>query len=125
MGSLFDRKRHMMDVAVHLRRGLQGNRLSADDAGDLAAHDNLATGDHSRHLPFLANDDLGCLDIAFNLAIDLQDAPADDLQTLADDLEVIANDRFFTTRRRANGRLRTGRSVGASRTGRARRLGWT
>ena len=97
MSSLLDRKRHMVDIAVHFRRGLQGNCLTADDAGDLAAHDNLAAGDHSRHLTFLAYDDLGSLDIAFDLTVDLQDTPADDLQPLTDDLEVVADDRFLTT----------------------------
>ena len=32
MRSLFDRKRHVVDVTVNLRCSLEGNRLSADDA---------------------------------------------------------------------------------------------
>jgi hypothetical protein len=96
---------------------LQRNRLSTDDAGDLVAHDDLAARDHSRHLPYLADDDLGRLDIAFDLAVDLQDTPTDNFQPLTNDLEVVADNRFLTTLRRTNGRLLT---VGASRTGCAR-----
>src|SRR6516162_7449552 len=96
-----------MNVPVDVRRGLEGNRLSADDAGHGTTHNDLAARDHSRHLPFLADNDLGRLDIAFDLTVDLQHAPADDLQPLTDDPEVVADDRFLTTRRRANGRLRT------------------
>ena len=54
----------------------------------------MAARDHSRHLPLLADDDLSRLDIAFDLTVDLQDAPADDLQPLTDNLEVIADDDF-------------------------------
>ena len=106
-----------MNVPVDVRRGLKGNRLCANDAGHGATHNDLAARDHSRHLPFLADDDLGRLDIAFDLTVDLQNAAADDLQPLPDDLEVVADDRFLTTLRRTNGRLLT---VGASRTGCAR-----
>jgi hypothetical protein len=92
--SLLDRKRHVMNVPVDMRRGLEGNRLCTDDAGHGATHDDLAARDHSRHLPLLADDDLSRLDIAFDLTVDLQDAPADDLQPLTDNLEVIADDDF-------------------------------
>jgi hypothetical protein len=62
----------------------EGDRLSADHAGELAAHDGLSARDHSRDLSFLTDDYLGRLHITFNLAIDLQNAAADDLQPLAD-----------------------------------------
>jgi hypothetical protein len=95
LGSHLDRKRHMVDVAVNVRRSLQSDRLSADHARDLAAHDDLSTRDHSRDLPFLTDDHLGRLHVAFNLAVNLQNAATDDLQPLADDLEVIPNHRFL------------------------------
>src|SRR5262249_796742 len=97
LGSHLDRKRHMVDIAFNLRRSLEGDSLPADHAGDRATHDDLSTGDHSRHLPLLTDDHLCRLHIAFNLAVDLQDAAADNLQPLADDLEVVTNYRFLTT----------------------------
>jgi hypothetical protein len=97
LGALLDRKRHMVDVAVNLRRGLEGDRLRADDARDRAAHDNLSTRDHPRYLAPLADDYFGRVNVAFDLTIHLQQAPADDPQSLANDLEVVANDRLFAT----------------------------
>jgi hypothetical protein len=66
----------MVDIAVNVRRGLQSDRLSADHARDLAAHDDLSTRDHSRHLSFLTDDYLGRLHVTFYLAVDLQNAAA-------------------------------------------------
>jgi hypothetical protein len=71
---------------------LEGNRLSADDARD---HDDLSARDRSRHLSFLTYNCLGHLNVSFNLTIDLQHAAADDLQPLANDLEIVPNDRFL------------------------------
>jgi hypothetical protein len=50
---------------------LEGNGLPEDDAGDLAAHDDLSARDHPGHFSLLADDDLGGLNVTFNLAIDL------------------------------------------------------
>ncbi len=74
LGSHLDRKRRMVDVALNVRRSLQSDRLSADHARDLAAHDDLATRDHSRHLSFLTDDYLGRLHVTFNLTVHLENA---------------------------------------------------
>jgi hypothetical protein len=85
----------MVDVTVNLRRGLKRDSLRTDDAGDRAAHDDLAARDHPRYLTLLADDDFGCVNVAFDLTVDLEKAPADDLQSLANDLEIVANDRLL------------------------------
>jgi len=87
----------MVDVALNLRRSLQGDRLSADNAGDLATHDDLSTRDHSRHLSSLTDDHLGRLHVTFDLAVDLKHATTDDLEPVSDDLEVVSNHRFLAT----------------------------
>src|SRR6188474_3446665 len=90
LGPLLDGERHVVDVAFHTGGGLQRHRHAADDAGDLAAHDHALGGDGARHLALLADDDLGAGYVALDLAVDLQRALADDLQALADDLEIVA-----------------------------------
>jgi hypothetical protein len=117
VSTLLDREGHVMDVGFDVTGGLQGNRLSTDDARDSAAHDDLLARDHSRHLSFLTDDDLGRANVTFNLTIDLQAAAANDLEPLANNLEIVAYDRLLAARRRADGRLRP---VGSGRTCRAR-----
>jgi len=95
VGSLLDRKRHVVDVAVDLRRGLKGNGFSAYDARDSAANDHLLTRDHAGHPALLAHDNLGGLNVTLDLTIDLQNTTADDLQSLSNDFEVVPDDRFF------------------------------
>jgi hypothetical protein len=63
VGTLLDGKRHVVDVAVSMWRGLERDGLSADDTGDRPAHDHLAAGNHSGYLAFLADDDLGRLHV--------------------------------------------------------------
>jgi len=75
---------------------LAGDRLSAHVSGDFAADDDLLSRNHSRHLSSLADDDLGRLNVTFDLVVDLQDALADNLQPLANDLEVVSNDRLLS-----------------------------
>ena len=94
--ALFDGEGHVMHVGFDVTGGLQGNRLRADDAQDCAAHDHLLACDHPRHPPLLTNEDLGRLNIALDVAIDLQHAPADDPEPLADDLEVVTYDRLLS-----------------------------
>ena len=89
--SLLDRERHVMDIALDLGRALQRDGLGANGAGDLTAHHHLLTGDQSRDLALFANDHLGGLHITLDLAVDLQDATADDPQSLADDPQIIAD----------------------------------
>jgi hypothetical protein len=93
---LFDREGHVMHVGLDVTGGLQGNRLRADDAQDCAAHDHLLAGDHSRHSPLLADEDLGRLNVTLNVTIDLQRAPTNDSEPLADDLEVVTYDRLLS-----------------------------
>jgi hypothetical protein len=116
VSTLLDREGHVMDVGFNVTGGLQGNRLSTDDARDSAAHDDLLARDHSRHLSFLTDDDLGCPNVTFNLTIDLQAAAANDLEPPANNLEIVAYDRLLAARRRADRRLRP---IGTGRVGRA------
>src|ERR1700680_2528744 len=67
VSTLLDRERHVMDVGCDVTGGLQGNRLSTDDARDSAAHDDLLARDHSRHLPFLTDNDLGRANVTFKI----------------------------------------------------------
>src|SRR5262245_19650958 len=84
----------MMDVALHFRGRLQRHGNAANDARDLAAHDDALGGNRARYPALLADDHLAAADVALDLAIDLEGALADDLEALADDLEVVANHRF-------------------------------
>jgi hypothetical protein len=90
VSTLLDREGHVMDVGFNVTGGLQGNRLSTDDARDSAAHDDLLARDHPRHLSFLTDNDLGRANVTFNLTIDLQAAAANDLEPLANNLEIVA-----------------------------------
>src|SRR5262249_60184002 len=91
--ALFDREGHVMHVGFDVTGGLQGNRPRADDAQYCTAHDHLLSRDHPRHPPLLANKDLGGLNVTLNVAIDLQCPASNNLEPLADDLEVVAYDR--------------------------------
>ena len=94
--ALFDREGQVMHVGFDVTGGLKGNRLRTDDAQHRAAHDHLLACDHPRHSAFLTNEDLGRLNIALDVAIDLQRAAADDPEPLADDLEIVAYDRLLS-----------------------------
>jgi len=76
---------------------LEGNVLSADDTRDRAAYDDLSARNHSRYLALLANDYLSSLNVAFNLAVDLQHAAADNLQSLANDPKIVPDHRLLAT----------------------------
>src|SRR5690606_3645847 len=92
--ALLDRQRHVVDVALDARGGLQRHRHPANDAGDPPAHDHALGGDGARDPALLADDDFGAGHVALDLAVDLQRALADDLQALADDLQVVADHRL-------------------------------
>ena len=51
---------------------LERNVLRTNDARDFAANDDLLAGDHTSHLALLTDDDFHSLDVAFDLAVDLQ-----------------------------------------------------
>ena len=87
--ALFDRERHVMDIGFDVTGGLQGNRLRADDTQDCAAHDHLLACDHPCHPSLLTNEDLGGLNIALDVAINLQRPPANDL-------EIVTYDRLLS-----------------------------
>lgn len=78
-----------MDIAVHVRRSLQGDRLATDGSRHSAADDDLLAGDHTGHLSFLADDHFRRLHIAFYFTVHLQHAAADDFQALTNDLEIV------------------------------------
>ena len=69
--ALFDRERHVMDIGFDVTGGLQGNRLRTYDTQDCATHDHLLARDHSGHSPLFADEDLGRLNIALDVAINL------------------------------------------------------
>src|ERR1700730_770465 len=106
-----------MDIGFNVTGRLQGKRLSTDGSPARAAHDPLLACNHPRYLPLLTDDDLGRLNVTLNVAVDLQAAATNDLEPLANNLEVVAYDRLLPARRRADGALQT---VGAVSTGRTR-----
>jgi hypothetical protein len=95
MSTLLDRKRHVMDVPLYLRLGLECNCLPADDTRDRTSDYHLLTRDHSRHSAFLADNNFYGHHVTLNLTIDLKHSTADDLQPLAHDLEVVPDDRLL------------------------------
>ena len=74
---------------------MESNVLRTNDARDFPADNNLLAGDHTGYLALLADDDFHRLDVALDLAVDLQGPAADDLEPLPHDLEVVADDGFF------------------------------
>ena len=92
--TLFDCEGHVMNIGFDVTGGLQGNRDTANDSKNSAAHDHALGQDGSRHLPLLANNHLGALYVALYVPIDLQRTLADDLEALADDLEIVADHRL-------------------------------
>ena len=59
LGSLFDRERHVMYVAVNLRCGLQRDGLATNDPRDRTADDHLLARDHAGHFTLLTDYDFG------------------------------------------------------------------
>jgi len=51
--------------------------------------------DHSRYFAFLADNNFYGHYVTLNLTVDLKDATTDDLQPLADDLEVVTDHRLL------------------------------
>ena len=74
---------------------MQGDRLTTNHARDRTADDHPLARDHSRHLTFLTDYDFSGQHVTLDLAVDLKDSTADDPKALADDLEVVPNDRFL------------------------------
>jgi len=97
LGSLLDCKRHMVDVTLDLRGGLEGDRLPTNDARHHTADDHLLTCDHPRYFALLTDYNFSSHHVALDLAVYLKDTAADDLQPLADDLEVVPDDGFLTS----------------------------
>src|SRR3954451_20544089 len=62
-GTLLDGERHVMNVALHLGRGLKRHMLCAHGARYLAAHDDLLARDHAGHFAQLADDDFDGLHV--------------------------------------------------------------
>ena len=89
----------MMDVALDLGRLLKRDTLPANDARDFASHDHLLACNHACDLATFSNDNLDGLHVAFDLAINLKQASADDFESLTDDFEIVAYDRLLTSRR--------------------------
>src|SRR5262245_1543500 len=77
-----------------MRRRLQGDCLTANNARNRAADDHTLSSDHTCHLALLTNNHLCALHVSLDFSVDLQDTSTNDLQSLPNDLEVVANDRF-------------------------------
>jgi hypothetical protein len=69
----------------HPGRGLQRHGHGANGPGCPTAHDHTLGGDWARHPPLLADDDPRAGHVAFEIAVDLEEASADDLQALGSD----------------------------------------
>lgn len=74
---------------------MQGDGLAANDTRDRTADDYLLARDHSGHFALLTDYDFSGQYVTLNLAVDLKDTTTYDPQTLADDLEVVTDHRFF------------------------------
>ena len=77
---------------------------------------DLLACNHAGDLALLADDDLNGLHVAFDLAVNLKQASADDFEPLTDNFEIVAYDRLVAGRRGAQGRMSTVRAVGTGRT---------
>ena len=82
----------MVHIALDLGRGLEGDRFCANDARDFAAHHDLLARNHAGDFATFADDNLDGLHIAFDLTVNLKEAPADDFEPLAHDLQIVADD---------------------------------
>ena len=105
----------MVDIALDLGRGLQGDRFCANDARDFAAHHDLLTCNHAGDFATFTDDNLDGLHVAFDFTVNLKQTSPNDLEPLAHDLQIVADDRFVAAGRGAQVRLRPIRAVGASR----------
>jgi hypothetical protein len=86
----------MVDVTLDLRGGLESNCFPTDDARHCAPDDHLLTRDHSSYFALLTDYNFSGHHVALDLAVYLKDATADYVQPLADDLEIVPDDRFLT-----------------------------
>ncbi len=89
--ALLDGERHMVDIAHDLRGRLKCDRHPLDDAGNLATHDDPLGGHHAGHLARVTDDHFAAAHVTLDLAVNLDGALADDLQTLTQDLEILAD----------------------------------
>ena len=83
-----------MDVALDVRRRLQSHHYSANDARNLPAYDHPLGADGAGDFTLFADDDLAAAYIALHLTVHLKCALADDLKTLAEDFEIVSDNRF-------------------------------
>src|SRR5262245_58134753 len=91
LGARLDGQRLVLDVAFHVRRGHQGDDIAVDGAEDLAQHDHALADDSAFHLTPLTDHNLVAGHIAFELAIDLEPALADNFHAAACKLQVTAD----------------------------------
>jgi hypothetical protein len=76
---------------------LQGDGFATNDPRDCAADDYLLARDHSGHFALVTDYDFSGQYVTLNLPVDLKDTTTYDPQTLADDLEVVTDYRFFAS----------------------------
>jgi hypothetical protein len=92
--TLLDREGQMMDVGFDVTGRLQINRDAANDPQHGAAHDHSIGRNRAGYLALVADDYFHALDIALDVAIDLQRTLADYLQALTYDGEVVTDYRL-------------------------------
>jgi len=94
LGSCIDGQRCVVDIALHMRRGQQGDHLPSDVANDFAEHNHSVSSDISRDFAALADDHLRPGHITLKLAINLDLVLADDLHALACNSQIIFDHHF-------------------------------
>jgi len=75
----------VVDVALYMRRGQQGNRPASDVSYDFAEHNHPISRDIPFDLPALADDNLGPGHVTLKLTINLDLILADDLHAFTGD----------------------------------------
>ena len=89
VGALLDRQRLVEDIALDVARGLQQHLAAADRAHHVAAYNDLLGDDAAGDAGPLADNDVGAVDVALHLAVDLYLAAGDEV---AHDGEIRADD---------------------------------
>src|SRR5262245_47585092 len=90
-GSRLDGERGVIDVPLNVRGGHQDDVVAAYGTDDLAEHDHALAADIALDPAPLGDDDLGAGHIAFELAVDLELALADNLYISPRKLQIPAD----------------------------------
>src|SRR5262249_15921090 len=94
LSTLFNGERDVVDVAFNLGGRLEGDCNCANNTGDPGAHDHALGGNGAGHPALLTDDDFRTPDVALDFTVNLQRSLADDSETRANDLEIVADHRL-------------------------------